>query len=113
MQISDTEMTSDTTGHRAWLDGNRWRLSWLPDRELSRNQAITGVTFAEAVCQFEAAPQPKHSQHYLLMSSLAHELGVDLTDSIIEVRKECETARSGEGTGTVEGTLTRTVYPPQ
>jgi hypothetical protein len=51
-QITDILMVSDETPHTATRqpDGT-WLLSWLPDRALTRNQAITGMTLAETVAR--------------------------------------------------------------
>jgi hypothetical protein len=51
--ITDGEMFSDQTRHTAQLrrfdGGSTWLVSWLPDRCLGRNQAITAMTIAEIV----------------------------------------------------------------
>jgi hypothetical protein len=51
LTITDQVITSDVTGHTAermnWQVDAAWRLSWLPDRLLTRNEAITGMTIAE------------------------------------------------------------------
>ncbi|NED95848.1 hypothetical protein G1H11_11050 [Phytoactinopolyspora alkaliphila] len=50
-------MTSDVTTHTATrldCDGDLWEVTWLPDRVLSRNEAITAVTFAETVASVPA-----------------------------------------------------------
>lgn len=51
--IDETTMTSSVTTHYAELldDAGQWRVSWLPGRVLSRNQAITAMTLAETVAQ--------------------------------------------------------------
>jgi hypothetical protein len=53
-RITDSLMVSDNTRHTAARrpDGT-WVLSWLPGRALDRNQAITGMTIAEAVAQIQ------------------------------------------------------------
>lgn len=52
MEITDKTMTSDQTAHTARIvslpgQPERWRVSWLPDQLLRRNQAITAVLLAE------------------------------------------------------------------
>lgn len=43
-------MTSDQTRHTARAaDDGGWTVSWLPGRTLTRNQAVTAMTIAEAV----------------------------------------------------------------
>jgi hypothetical protein len=49
--ISDHVMISDQSPHSARLVpglDNQWEVSWLPDRRVTRNQAITAMTLAEA-----------------------------------------------------------------
>jgi hypothetical protein len=51
LTITDHAITSDVTGHTAqrmnWQADAGWRVSWLPDRLLTQNEAITGMTIAE------------------------------------------------------------------
>ncbi len=51
--ITATTMTSGTTRHHATYrpEMGTWRVTWLPDRDLTRNQAITAMTLAETVSQ--------------------------------------------------------------
>lgn len=56
IRITDTRMDSDeTTHHATWTpdpatDGSDgWIVSWLPERLLTRTQAVTAMTLAEAV----------------------------------------------------------------
>jgi len=49
-------MTGDTmncnaTGHTAHRDQSGWHVSWLPDRALTRNQAITAMVLGEAAAR--------------------------------------------------------------
>lgn len=47
--ITDQQMTSDQTRHSARATGTSWAVSWLPDRILTRNQAITAMVLAEHI----------------------------------------------------------------
>ncbi len=56
--IRETSMVGDTTAHHAerivddatpHVDAEHWRVTWLPGRVLTRNEAITAMTFAEIV----------------------------------------------------------------
>ncbi|RBO94109.1 hypothetical protein [Nocardia puris] len=53
MFVTDWTITSDLTDHTAhrvaekWP--NSWRLSWLPDRLLTREQALAGMDLAEII----------------------------------------------------------------
>jgi hypothetical protein len=49
IRITDTHMTSPDTPHNAMATGGGWRVSWLPGRALTRNQAITAMTIATVV----------------------------------------------------------------
>lgn len=50
MKITDHEITAPQTPHIAGTtDGRRWEATWLPGRALTRNEAITAMTIAEAV----------------------------------------------------------------
>jgi hypothetical protein len=55
LTISDTLISSDRTDHvaepwpvpRSQESPTLWRVSWLPDKYLDRNQAITAIILAE------------------------------------------------------------------
>lgn len=51
LAITDCEISSDQTPHTARLlrfeAGDAWRVSWLPERLMDRNAAITAMTLAE------------------------------------------------------------------
>lgn len=49
IRIGAHTMRSNATKHHAEATGDRWRVSFLPGRELTRNQAITAMTLAETV----------------------------------------------------------------
>ncbi|MGH3860902.1 hypothetical protein [Actinokineospora sp.] len=54
MRITDDAMISDRTRHEAHTvrSGETygpWTVSWLPERFINRNQAITAMTLAETV----------------------------------------------------------------
>lgn len=50
LNITDKLIESDDTDHYAEHVGNGgWCVTWLPDRVLDRNQAITAMTIAEEV----------------------------------------------------------------
>jgi len=76
LTITDAGITSDVTSHTAqrvnWREEPGWRVSWLPDRLLSRNEAITGMTIAE-----HAGPGPGP-----LVNALAGELGLTGPEAI-------------------------------
>ncbi len=70
LTITDDAITSDVTGHTArrvdWRADLGWRMSWLPERLLTKNEAISGMTIAE-----HAGSGPRS-----LLDVLATELGL-------------------------------------
>lgn len=82
MKITDTRMTSDKTTHSASLvDAERglWRLSWLPGRIVTRNQAITGMTLAESL-KHDLRPQDSRWQ---VLDQWASELGLTGANAVV------------------------------
>ena len=53
--ITDDQMNCNATGHTAHRSDAGWQVSWLPERTLTRNQAITAMTLGEAA---DRRPQP-------------------------------------------------------
>src|SRR5216684_8169550 len=47
--ITDTSMTSPATPHTAAATGQGWKVSWLPGRMLTRDQATTAMVIANLV----------------------------------------------------------------
>jgi hypothetical protein len=47
IEITENQMTCDTTGHTASRRDAEWQVSWLPGRTLTRKQAITAMTLGE------------------------------------------------------------------
>lgn len=86
MTINDTEMTSDQTRHTAsvvlgvTVEGGptAWSVTWLPGRALTRNQAITAMTIAEAIGAHDVLGDPLHADHRLWphLDGWAAELGI-------------------------------------
>jgi len=50
-RITDTSMSSTSTDHtaRRTHPTGQWRVSWLPRRLLTRNEAVTAMTIAEVI----------------------------------------------------------------
>ncbi len=86
-------MSSDRTAHHAaelvTPAGRRvWRLSWLPDRLLTYNEAITGMVLAEMVT---ARPiRPGYTAH---VAGWAAELGLTSSDAAHRIT---HTSRDGD-----------------
>ena len=63
LTINDRTMTSDRTHHTARLapgEQRQWEVSWLPGRRVTRNQAITAMTLAEASSPAEPRDRNRH-----------------------------------------------------
>jgi len=76
LTINDRTMTSDRTPHAARLapgGQHAWEVSWLPGRRLTRNQAITALTLAEAHSPAGARDQNLPQSH---IQGWAAELGI-------------------------------------
>ncbi len=80
IHISVDRMTCDASAHAAWRVSapaapERWRVTWLPERLLGRNQAITAMTLAEAF-----APGTHHRPAPAAIAAWAGELGMTPAD---------------------------------
>lgn len=81
--IHDRTMTSDRTPHTARLapgTHHHWEVSWLPERRLTRNQAITAMTLAEA-CGTTAPPERLRPH----IQGWAGELGITADHAITRI----------------------------
>jgi hypothetical protein len=88
-KITDTEMTSDQTRHRAWVVAYcGWVVSWLPGRFLTYDGAITAMTIAEVVAGIDFTPEFNRSPVGLAMwdqiDSWASELGISGPQAVAE-----------------------------
>jgi hypothetical protein len=80
-KITDAEMTSDATRHTAtaWPvpgEPTGWSVTWLPGRNLTRDQAITAMTIAEAVATHVDDLADNASPWWLHIDGWAAELGI-------------------------------------
>jgi hypothetical protein len=81
IQITDDLMDSNQTGHRAVrvsapCQPQQWRVSWLPERVLGRNEAVTAMTLAETLSD----GLPAGHVARLLVTAYAAELGLDTAE---------------------------------
>lgn len=84
--VDERLMTSKSTGHRAVVvdgadqyDTGAWRVSWLPDVALGRDQAITAMTMVEYVAAgITSADHPK----WPFVKGWAAELDVDPAEAV-------------------------------
>ena len=86
--ITNVQMTSDQTPHIATcVDTHHgtWTLSWLPGRLVTRNQAITGMTLAEAVAtiQTEGASVDHTHRMWPFIENWASELDLSAPEAVV------------------------------
>ncbi|MEV0296440.1 hypothetical protein [Nocardia sp. NPDC050710] len=84
--VTDWSMTSDVTHESAqrvaekWLKS--WRLSWLPDRLLTREQALAGMDLAEIV----STQTYRHDRSaHIRAVHCAGQLGIPLEQILLEL----------------------------
>lgn len=84
LTITDTGMVSDTTRHRAAVEPGAvveggptaWRVTWLPGRLLTRNEAITAMTIAEFTVTHRPALGDVLSPAWCHLAAWADEIGL-------------------------------------
>jgi hypothetical protein len=67
LNINDRDMTSDRTPHAARLapgQEHQWEVSWLPGRRMTRNEAVTAMTLAEA-CRPAGTSEPNRLRPHI------------------------------------------------
>ncbi|QBS39010.1 hypothetical protein [Nocardia sp. CS682] len=84
IDVTAWSMTSDRTpesAHRA-ADSSMevWQLSWLPDRQLTRDQARAGMELDELLGDPKAVDDPAAM---VRMTNYASALGVTLTEAVV------------------------------
>lgn len=78
LHIVGATMTSDTTSHHAdEQEPGVWTVSWLPERRLDRNAAITAMSIADMVAATDRAELDDH-----LIATWAAELDMTGQDAI-------------------------------
>lgn len=86
LHITYERMHSSRTEHWAEPVGpdqyGPWRVSWMPDREVTYNQAVTALTLAEAV----AGGVDEGHRLWPHVGSWAGELGMTAEDAVVLVR---------------------------
>ena len=83
--IGDYVMTSDQHPHSARQApgaDHQWEVSWLPGRRLTRNQAITAMTLAEATSPDDAGQQ---EQLRPFIQGWAGELGLTADQAVTQI----------------------------
>ena len=110
LTITDRVMRSPDTKHTAHRQLTAsWTVTWLPDRALTRDQAITAMTIAEWVGRIpaDAGPEAYDEKFWLFVDGWAAELGLSGPDAVaraseppaeppvIRVRPNCPTCGAG------------------
>jgi hypothetical protein len=102
LTITDKIMRSDQTPHTARLchfeAGDAWRVSWLPQRLMDRNAAITAMTLADLVSQGEGISL-NDDPRWPAVDALAAELGLSGPDAVVRI------SEPGPGTGAAAGDI--------
>jgi hypothetical protein len=88
LTITDKIMGSDQTAHAARLchfaAGDAWRVSWILQRLMGRNAAITAMTLAELFS--EGGGMGLHDDpRWLVVDALAAELGLSGPDAVVRI----------------------------
>lgn len=88
-KITDTEMSSDSTRHvaTAWPvpgEPTLWTVTWLPGRQLTRDQAVTAMTIAEMVIDRAHILADPSSKLWWHMGGWAAELGLSGPHAVSE-----------------------------
>jgi hypothetical protein len=76
VRITETEMVSTVTEHRAIATSDGWTVTLLPGVYLGRNSAITAMSLAEIY----ATNPPADSALWVNARSWEQELGIDGSD---------------------------------
>ncbi|NDL60992.1 hypothetical protein [Phytoactinopolyspora mesophila] len=73
----DHMISRASTHHARRVHGHDWEVSWLPEQQLTRNDAITAMTLAEIVATKTAAGGLScDDPDWSLIDALASELGL-------------------------------------
>jgi hypothetical protein len=88
LTITDKIMRSDQTPHTAQLGhfgaGDAWQVTWLPQRLMDRNTAITAMTLAELVS--EGGGIGLHDDpRWPVVDALAAELCLSGPDAVVRI----------------------------
>lgn len=94
IEITDERMTSDQTWHWAFpkVAGEpygEWAVTWLRDRCITRNQAITAMTLAETVASLQEKGGTAVVDHthrmWPFIDGWAAELGLTGPDAVVRL----------------------------
>ncbi|MFC8042938.1 hypothetical protein [Nocardia sp. NPDC057353] len=98
IRVTESDMTSDVSPEYAYLVSSggaaAWRLSWLPERPLTREQAMAGMELDALVSDPALVGDP---MAFALMQERAHRLGMVFAQALLllATRMAARTARAG------------------
>lgn len=108
LTITDKLMRSDMTPHTAELHhfeaGDAWRVSWLPQRLMDRDAAITAMTLADLVSAdggIGLADDPRWPE----VDDLAAELGLPGPNAVVHASEPPAGGQPGSGARTAGAVL--------
>jgi hypothetical protein len=83
IRSADTPQTAKLTSQ---ADAGSWRVSWLPDRRLTRAQAEAAMSIAEAVGQMpsDCDPELYDDTFWTRVDAWAAELGLASADAVVQ-----------------------------
>jgi hypothetical protein len=85
MTVTDQKIVSSATVHRAHRFGAGWRVSWLPGRPLTREQAISAMRAAETVATMVSEEAKCDHPLWSLLDSVSADLGLSGPEVMVRV----------------------------
>jgi hypothetical protein len=92
IKIDETDMEAISSGASAKQAGKGWRVSYLPGREVDRNQAVTAMVLSEAV----ASNPPEGHKDWLFIDRWAEELSLSRAEAVSMIRQPRKDGREPE-----------------
>jgi hypothetical protein len=79
IKIDDTSMHAEISGATAERnDSGKWAVSWLPERQVDRNQAVTAMVLAEEL----TTDRPANDSGWLFIDGWSEELGLNRNQAL-------------------------------
>ena len=91
LAIDEDRIFSKETPHTGIRHGDHWVVSWLPDRKLGRNQAITAMTLVWQV----ALDGSVHGSRWPFICAWAGELGLTGQEAVAIIAAAPEPGEEG------------------
>ena len=95
IRSADTPHTAELTGQ---ADADSWRVSWLPDRRLTRAPAEAAMSIAAAIGQMpsDCDPELYDDTFWTRVDAWAAELGLPGPDAVVRAIEPPAEASAGE-----------------